>query len=780
MRRPMTAVLEHLAEGLADAELTVREEAAQELAELESEDAVPYLLHALEDDAASVRMWGAYGLTRFARPQDLEVLRERLGQEPSGLVRVWCAYGLANAGDRAATALLVDLLDDPDLDACNNCAEALLTLERPAAALPLLQNRLASRDPRVRTWAAGVLAGMGKPQAVALWREALLFPESRVDAAIVASHLHSPEAARDLLRLVAELDSRELEAPIARAAGAPLLQLLTSPLPSLGLSTLLGTIEQDPVLAGELLMLLARAEHADFEVVSEVTDALQEQPVKRVAKWMTALIEEQEPQAHPALFNGWSALLPVAANAALTALPEATRNTLFTRVKSLAHASEQSLMQLVPLIELLKDSDYSSQFQDLPEIALPDLPEYLTDPLGNPLAEDPDEEETAAGLGEEDGEETAAGPVEDDEYSDEYADEYSEEYAGEEDLSEEGSEDEESVEVGDGEELVLLVQQLAGGEELSEEQREQAEQFLSEIGMTAEEFVSELNQSEEDLSGDSYDGPRSAEQVASRALVLGAMLKRLTLEEALQEGRLKNAEAGRASEAVFAWIAEEGLEGSLDSVERDLLELPSGEWGEEDRRQIAWTAEGLHVLLWAIEKVESLPPADVQSPPGVLLARLPILESTSEFIAGSTLRDSDALERQRETYEVWLWRTEQEDLARQVEAGETPEAIDPEAFVDELRMEGFPVDKLEKQLGYQGMLAEGLRSLARRAAESLEQQGALEKRLNGDFPFRGKPFFKLDADTILTARSLSFEKHRALSWVEHGGSWEMVEEPFDD
>ena len=73
----MTAELEDLARGLADAELTVREQTAQELAELESEDAIPFLIHALEDDAASVRMWGAYGMTRLARPEDLEFLRDR-------------------------------------------------------------------------------------------------------------------------------------------------------------------------------------------------------------------------------------------------------------------------------------------------------------------------------------------------------------------------------------------------------------------------------------------------------------------------------------------------------------------------------------------------------------------------------------------------------------------------------------------------------------------------------------------------------------------------------
>lgn len=746
----MKAVLEDLAQRLADAELSVREESAQELAELQSPDAIPWLLHALEDDAASVRMWGAYGLTRLARPEDLARLREGLEQESSSLVRVWCAYGLANSGDRQATTTLVGLLDDPDLDVRNNCADALLTLQRPAAALPHLQERLASADLQARAWAAGVLAGMGRPRALGLWREALLAPGSRVDAAVVASHLHAPEAARDLIRLAAELDEEELEAPVDRAAGAPLIQLLTTPLAALGLDTLLGEVEADPLLAGELLMILARADLADPAVIETIAARFESLPAKTVSAWQVLQCREQAPALHPALFTGWAAQLPGATAEALIRLPTATREALFVCVKRLAHQSDESLMRLTPLIALLKEGDFADRFGDLPELSLPDLPEFLTDPLGTAL---PDDEVTDFGE-----EETHGGRADE-------AEEMPELWDVEED---EG-----------GEDLELLVQQLAAGEPLEEEQRAKAEAFLEELGMSAEEFVAEVEQGEA-FDEEGSEGQRSAEQVAKRCLVLGALLHRWKIEAGLEGGRVKLPDAGRAIVALRAWLAEEGLEAALEPMEQDLLERGAGEWSEEERGQTAASIEGLQLLLWALGKLEDVPNFDVEADRPALLAQLPILKPSSDFVSDSELRDPEVVTRHREVYEMWLWRAEQEALARQVAAGEMPEAIDPEELVAELVLDGFPAEALEAELGHEGMLAEALRSLGRRAAETLAEEGALPKRIKDDFPFRKKAFFELDEDTIVTARTLAFERHRALSWIEHGGSWEVFSETFDE
>jgi len=88
---------------------------------------------------------------------------------------------------------------------------------------------------------------------------------------------------------------------------------------------------------------------------------------------------------------------------------------------------------------------------------------------------------------------------------------------------------------------------------------------------------------------DPVDVPRTAEEVAMRALALSSVIA---------------CAKGASREQHSDWLKSEGLWSELSPSEKNFLSAPAT---REETINMTWRLECLAVLLWAIQKLDSLP-----------------------------------------------------------------------------------------------------------------------------------------------------------------------------
>lgn len=119
------------------------------------------------------------------------------------------------------------------------------------------------------------------------------------------------------------------------------------------------------------------------------------------------------------------------------------------------------------------------------------------------------------------------------------------------------------------------------------------------------------------LGGEETDVVRHREEIARRALALGAAVA-------------ISFEAER--EPILSWLAESGIGTNLTERERKFIfaEKPT----QEEIVAFSWRSEGLTVLLWAIGKLPELPPPNEQCSTGALVDALAPYndQSADEFL----------------------------------------------------------------------------------------------------------------------------------------------------
>ncbi len=137
--------------------------------------------------------------------------------------------------------------------------------------------------------------------------------------------------------------------------------------------------------------------------------------------------------------------------------------------------------------------------------------------------------------------------------------------------------------------------------------------------------------------------PPTAAEVADRALVLYAYARRATIEYALGEfghdpQRVAQAETARTE--TDRWLERESLVDALTHHERQLFAAGSGVWPNQDVTDGMWRREALAVLLWAVGRIEHLPPFGEEADPSDLDEAITGAGSVSSFRAGARLRPS--------------------------------------------------------------------------------------------------------------------------------------------
>jgi hypothetical protein len=149
-------------------------------------------------------------------------------------------------------------------------------------------------------------------------------------------------------------------------------------------------------------------------------------------------------------------------------------------------------------------------------------------------------------------------------------------------------------------------------------------------------------------------------QVADRALVLYALIRRAAIEAVLEVGqdarRIAQAEGAHAE--TKRWLTREFLDETLTETERVLFDGASGSWPHEAIADALWRKESLGVLLWALGHVDSLPPIDEEFEVEVLNQRIEAYGSEASFRANGRLRGDPELGSAWGEADAWLAATE--------------------------------------------------------------------------------------------------------------------------
>ena len=156
-------------------------------------------------------------------------------------------------------------------------------------------------------------------------------------------------------------------------------------------------------------------------------------------------------------------------------------------------------------------------------------------------------------------------------------------------------------------------------------------------------------------------GPPASPQVADRALILYAFVRRGYIEHVIASTdgdplRVRQAEAAR--QETDRWLDREQLRDELTKVEADLLGAPSGSWPATATADAMWRKEALGTLLWALQHLAVMPPFDTEFEQPALDQAITRYGSASSFRAEGSLRHADELQRAWMEADAWVGATE--------------------------------------------------------------------------------------------------------------------------
>ncbi|MCI0713841.1 MAG: DUF4272 domain-containing protein [Chloroflexi bacterium] len=240
--------------------------------------------------------------------------------------------------------------------------------------------------------------------------------------------------------------------------------------------------------------------------------------------------------------------------------------------------------------------------------------------------------------------------------------------------------------------------------------------------------------------------------VAYRALSLGALLKRGEWELTVQnlDERLIFDDVrehvvhkhNHLNDQLGHWLEREKINHYLSQSEQHLLKKPLGTWSERTLISVGWRIEALGVMLWALNRIDSIPAYDTQFEAEQVLAPLDLGKSTIDLIWLASLRTADELRHARDGAELWNWRSRATELER---LGVRPP--DGVKFSDVIRA----------------------------TAERGFASGQLPRLMDGDFAVFGKAYVDLTEDEFALTSAIAYERYFALNWIcELSSEWESI------
>jgi hypothetical protein len=235
---------------------------------------------------------------------------------------------------------------------------------------------------------------------------------------------------------------------------------------------------------------------------------------------------------------------------------------------------------------------------------------------------------------------------------------------------------------------------------------------------------------------------RPAQEVSERCILIAALIRRLWIESSFA-----SREPGDWSAEAFdlrEWLRDEGAWKSLTSSERDFLQREVGDATQDQIAGVAWQAEGLTTLGWALDLVELPPPGKLGDITTVVQAVPAPWDKIGEWTRAARLRPEMEIATERDRAEILEWRIGIERPRRQ---------SDGQARAD-----------------YMAAIAEVV--LEARAS------GLLESVVDADFAIGGRPVASFDDPELERLSALAEERLRALNWLcGHGITWDAA--PLD-
>ncbi len=146
-----------------------------------------------------------------------------------------------------------------------------------------------------------------------------------------------------------------------------------------------------------------------------------------------------------------------------------------------------------------------------------------------------------------------------------------------------------------------------------------------------------------------------------------------------------------------------------------------------------WLSESAVCLLWALGYVDRLPPYDQKSDPS-LANQLP-RESMKDLEAKVALRPASDIRRQRDSAELWHWRSR----------------------TRRLQEDGSLAARLPK--------GQSINDILRLTGEKAAADGLFPAPVDGDFPAFGKAYREISEPEYFLATSIAIERHRAFNWL---------------
>jgi hypothetical protein len=274
---------------------------------------------------------------------------------------------------------------------------------------------------------------------------------------------------------------------------------------------------------------------------------------------------------------------------------------------------------------------------------------------------------------------------------------------------------------------------------------------------------------DDDFADEDAGAPPDAGAVTLRALAAASLLRRLELER-------RNAPL-EDIERLEAFVDENGLHASFGPTAFALFDAPPGEWTDDDADTVAWSAEELVMLGWALGRGE-LPGLLTRADVSALLAALPRAGDLSAFVGSATLLDIAEVDAARSLFSTL------EEVAR-LEAWARAIAADAEVSIDDQQLEdvfeaagaeGFDRAAVTTQHGARKAAVEVLRFWTRLLLEHLFVEGGPFTA----FRFAHDELTALDDDDLALLLTLSQLRAETLSWLLEGESVDEGEEAPGD
>jgi hypothetical protein len=234
---------------------------------------------------------------------------------------------------------------------------------------------------------------------------------------------------------------------------------------------------------------------------------------------------------------------------------------------------------------------------------------------------------------------------------------------------------------------------------------------------------------------------RSLAEVATRVIILASLIRRLSIESLADKAHDETL-AGEVFD-LRAWLQSQNLWDHLGDTEAAFLEQPLGSLSDDQMATVAWQAEGLASLGWALGLAELAPIGDLRHVETVLTRVPSPWDNTAPWIDTVLLRPEPDIARERDRAELIEWRIAIEAPLRAATGRERSE--------------------------YHQAIAD----VAREA-----NIAGLAETSDGDFTVAGTPPATLSDDDLERIAALAEERLRALNWLcGFGEAWDTV--PLD-